>query len=59
MSTAARKIDDRDDESNRQLDEAVVEARAAVRRGEVVPHERVREWLLAMANGEHPPLPIP
>jgi hypothetical protein len=28
------------------------EAMAAARVGRVVPHERVREWLIKLANGE-------
>ncbi len=33
------------------------EARAAARAGHVVPHERVREWLIKLAKGEGVPRP--
>jgi hypothetical protein len=33
------------------------EAMAAARAGRVVPHERVREWLVKLANGERAPRP--
>jgi predicted transcriptional regulator len=33
------------------------EAEAAVREGRVVPHERVREWLIKLARGEREPPP--
>jgi predicted transcriptional regulator len=43
-------------------DEAVAarldaEAMAAARAGRVVPHERVREWLMKLAKGERVPRP--
>ena len=43
-------------------DEAVAarldaEAEAAARAGRVVPHERVREWLIKLAKGERVPRP--
>lgn len=33
------------------------EAEAAYKAGRVVPHERVREWLMKLANGERVPPP--
>ena len=33
------------------------EAMAAYRAGRVVPHERVREWLMKLAKGERVPPP--
>ena len=33
------------------------EAEAAVAAGRVVPHERVRQWLLKLARGEREPPP--
>lgn len=33
------------------------EAMAAARAGRVVPHERVREWLMKLAKGERVPRP--
>ena len=60
MSSTAQRLDpDEIDEETEQLRVAVEEARAAVRRGEHVSHERVREWLLALAAGERPPPPLP
>ena len=58
MSNAALKIDDEDPEAeaDRQLEEAVRIGRADPVR---VPHEIVREWLLALARGERPPPPLP
>jgi predicted transcriptional regulator len=38
---------------------AIEEARADVAAGRVVPHERVREWLLRLAKGEKVPPPTP
>ena len=52
--------EDADDEiETEQLRAAVERSRAAERRGEVIPHERVRDWLLALAQGERPPAPRP
>lgn len=34
-----------------------MEAEADVTAGQVVPHERVREWLTRLANGEKVPPP--
>jgi predicted transcriptional regulator len=36
---------------------AIAEALADVAAGRVVPHERVREWLLRLAKGERIPPP--
>jgi predicted transcriptional regulator len=33
------------------------EAQTAARAGRVVPHERVREWLMKLARGERAPRP--
>ncbi|MBF0354983.1 MAG: hypothetical protein HQL43_07095 [Alphaproteobacteria bacterium] len=39
---------------------AIEEARESVKRGRVVPHERVREWLKALAEGRfETPRPTP
>jgi len=35
------------------------EAEADFAAGRVIPHERVREWLLKLAKGEKAPLPTP
>ncbi len=37
--------------------EAIAKARAEIAGGKGVPHERVREWLLKLANGEKVPPP--
>ncbi|CAK0742169.1 hypothetical protein CCP1ISM_140015 [Azospirillaceae bacterium] len=55
MSNAALKIDDDDPEETARLQAMIDEARAA----DSVPHEIVREWLLALARGERPPPPRP
>ncbi|HYG89215.1 MAG TPA: hypothetical protein VD978_23485 [Azospirillum sp.] len=57
--TQAQRIPDDGDIETDQLRAAVEEARAAAKRGEVIPHERVREWLLDLAQGKttEPPLP--
>lgn len=47
--------EDEDDEIA-QLRAAVEEARADPNS---IPHEVVREWLLALARGERPPPPLP
>jgi len=57
MSNAAYKLEDDDDPETTQLRATVEESRAAELRGEVVPHERVREWLLALAEGRREPQP--
>jgi hypothetical protein len=60
MSNAAQKIaHEGDDTETAQLRAAVEESRAAERRGEIVSHDRVRAWLLAMAAGERPSPPRP
>lgn len=59
MSDAAKALGDNHTPENEQLRAAVEEARAEVARGEVVPHERVREWLLALAQGKRLPPPTP
>jgi predicted transcriptional regulator len=49
-----------DDVAEREALRAAVErGRADVAAGRVVPHERVREWLLDMAVGGDAPLPEP
>jgi hypothetical protein len=57
MTNAARQIvpDDDDPEEIARLQAMIDEARAA----DSVPHEIVREWLLALARGERPPAPLP
>lgn len=57
--TQAQRIPDDSDIELEQLRSAVEEAREEVRRGEGIPHERVREWLLDLAQGKitNPPLP--
>jgi predicted transcriptional regulator len=55
MSNAARQLDIDDDLETELFRAAVEKSRAAERRGEVVPHEVVREWLLALARGKQPP----
>ena len=45
-----------DEELEAQLD---AEAEADVAAGRVVPHERVREWLMQLARGQKVPPPIP
>ncbi|MBF0562232.1 MAG: hypothetical protein HQL37_09470 [Alphaproteobacteria bacterium] len=57
MSNPAYQIvpDDDDPEEIARLQAMVDEARAA----DSVPHEVVREWLLALARGERPPAPTP
>lgn len=58
MSNAAPQFvpDDDDAVEIAQLRAAIEEARAET---ESVPHEVVREWLLALARGERPPPPLP
>ena len=60
MIQTSRAPDDSDFETE-LLRAAVEEARREVRRGEVIPHERVREWLLDLARGElaEPPTVTP
>ncbi len=49
-----------DDAAEREALRAAVErGRADAAAGRVVPHERVREWLLDMAAGGNAPLPQP
>lgn len=36
---------------------AIAKAEAEIAAGKGVPHERVREWLLKLANGENVPPP--
>ena len=56
MSNAAHQlVPDDDPEETARLQAMVDEARSA----DSVPHERVREWLLALARGERPPAPRP
>jgi hypothetical protein len=57
MSEAARLFvaDDGDLEETARLQAMVDEARAA----DSVPHEAVREWLLALARGERSSPPSP
>lgn len=51
---------DGDDAAEREALRAAVErGRAAAAAGQVVPHERVREWLLDMEAGGDAPLPQP
>lgn len=38
---------------------AIDKARESVRLGRVVPHERVRVWLKALAEGKNVPRPTP
>ncbi|RJF84447.1 antitoxin [Azospirillum cavernae] len=52
MSQALRTADNGDDLETEQLRAAVAEARAEVQRGDVIPHDRVREWLLDLAQGK-------
>ena len=59
MSNAAQKLDPDDDVEMARLRAAVEESRAAERCGEVVPHQRVREWLLALAEGKRSSAPRP
>jgi hypothetical protein len=55
MSTVS-ELHDSDD---RRFAAAVADAREAARRGEVVPYERVRTWLHALAKGRREPPPLP
>jgi predicted transcriptional regulator len=48
-----------EEQETERLRSAVEEARAAMRRGKVVPHERVREWLRDLAEGKRTPYPRP
>jgi predicted transcriptional regulator len=48
-----------DDVAEREALRAAVERGRADVAGRVVPHERVREWLLDMAAGGDAPLPEP
>jgi predicted transcriptional regulator len=49
---------DEDEAENEAYRKAVDEGIAAADRGDVVPHERVRRWLLQIARGEfRVPLP--
>jgi predicted transcriptional regulator len=60
MTENAPMIDARDrDVEAEALDRAVAQAREAVARGRVVPHERVRVWLLDLARGHRTPRPRP
>jgi predicted transcriptional regulator len=47
-------FDDIDEEAEAR---AIAEAEADVAAGRVVPHEKVREWLLKLAKGEVVPPP--
>lgn len=59
MSNAAPQFDPEDDaEELAHLQAMIDEARAAEAAGDVVPHEVVREWLLALARGEDAPPPL-
>ncbi|WP_207459771.1 hypothetical protein [Azospirillum sp. SYSU D00513] len=58
MTQAHRPTNDSDLLETEPLRAAVEEAREAVRRGEVIPHERVREWLLELAQGRNTALPF-
>lgn len=59
MSNAVPKSYPDDDAETALLEEAVEEARAAQRAGAVVSHERVRAWLLELAEGKRPAPPQP
>lgn len=52
MTQAVRHIDEGDDPETARLRAAVMEARAAIERGDVIPHDRVRGWLLDLAQGK-------
>ncbi|WP_298380121.1 hypothetical protein [Azospirillum sp.] len=58
MIQAQRIADDGDDTETEQLRAAVEDARSAAKRGETVPHEQVREWLLELAQGKTRPPPL-
>lgn len=59
MSNAVPQFDAEDDaEELARLQAMIDEARAAEAAGDVVPHEVVREWLLALARGEDAPPPL-
>lgn len=47
-----------DDAEVIRLQAMIDEARAAEDAGETIPHEVVREWLLALARGEQIPPPL-
>lgn len=59
MSTAAPTSRPDDDQETDLLRAAVEKARESVRHGRVVPHERVREWLKALAEGQPTTYPRP
>jgi hypothetical protein len=58
MDTSPAPVD-RDAEELDALRRAVDEAERAVRDGRVVPHERVRPWLLELARGNRTQRPKP
>lgn len=55
MSQAQRIAEDDEDPEIARLRAAVEEARSA----DSVPHERVRDWLLELAQGKKAPPPLP
>ena len=59
MGNAVQKIEPEGAVDMARLRAAVEDSRAAETRGEVVFHERVRDWLLALAEGKRPPAPKP
>lgn len=56
MSNAAYKLVEDEDIETARLRAAVEMARSET---DSVPHEQVREWLLALAEGKRPPPPLP
>ena len=50
--TQAQRTSNDDDIELELLRAAVEDAREEVQRGNVIPHERVRKWLLMVAQGD-------
>jgi hypothetical protein len=59
MKTAAPTMPTDDDQETELLRAAVEKARESVKQGRVVPHERVRDWLKSLAEGQSTPYPRP
>ncbi|MBF0269286.1 MAG: hypothetical protein HQL44_11915 [Alphaproteobacteria bacterium] len=59
MKTTAPTLPTVDDQETELLRAAIERARESVKRGRVVSHERVRDWLKALSEGREVPCPAP